>query len=200
MKDLAVLIRTYFDYKNLEAFIEKEKSQGGLKESLILVTFAQLISFFAISLATIIGSFFSAELASYLSPASFAALLVFAVIGVLFFYIFSGILFILSKILGGKGSFSSQSYALSVIMLAATAVSFPVSLFMHVEAVGILISLISLALTLYMVYAQYKTMKAVHQLSWIKAAAVVGVLWLAIFAFLVTMMMLLMMGPVPVPV
>lgn len=200
MKDLAALIRNYFDYKNLEPFIEKEKARGGLKESLILVAFAQLISFFAVSLATIIGSFFSAELASYLSPVAFVAFLVFALIGVLLFYVFSGMLFGLSKVLGGKGSYAAQSYALSVVMLAATAVSFPVSLFMHIEMLGIVISLASLTLTFYMIYVQYKTIKAVHQISWIKAAAVVGVLWMAILSFIITLMMLLMIGPVPVPV
>ena len=73
------IVKGYLDFKNLESFIDKEKRNGGLKESIVIVCASQLISFFGVAISMIIGAFFVPEIVAYLSAEMFGAFIIFAI-------------------------------------------------------------------------------------------------------------------------
>ncbi|MBD3209972.1 hypothetical protein GF318_01170 [Candidatus Micrarchaeota archaeon] len=196
MEKYIELFKRYFDYKNLESFAAEIKEKGGLRESLAFVLLAQVFSFLGAALGTVVGSFFNPELAELISVYGLLSFILMAILGIPFFYIFSGAVYSLSTLLGGKGTFQGQSYALSIIGFAAGAAVLPVSILSSVPVLELPVSIASLALVAYMIYAQFKTVKAVQQLSSLKAFAVVGVFWLA----MLVVMTLIIMATMPVPV
>ena len=49
-------LKRYVDFKNLEGFINDERGTGSLKDSLLIVFIAQMVSLLTLFLATIISS------------------------------------------------------------------------------------------------------------------------------------------------
>jgi hypothetical protein len=195
MRDIIKLVGNYLDYKNIESFIDEKKS-GGLKESLFLVALAQLVSFIAMALSAWLASIFSPQLGLPMDLLAVVTLVVLAILGIPFFYLFSGFLFLLSKLLGGTGSYTEQTYVFSVVSFAANTVSAPFIVFMHVnDALNFLTTIVLLPLSIYMIYVQYKTLKSVHQMSGLKSFAVIVVYLLMLITFLFSLTVLTM--PLP---
>ena len=96
---------------------------------------------------------------------------IFAVIGE---FILSAIYFVVAKLLGGKGSYAAQTNMLAYIYSAFYLIMAPALLIEIIPCLGAVVAfVIILAGGLYQLYASYKTIKAVHQLSGFKAAIVI---------------------------
>ena len=84
----------------------------------------------------------------------------------------SAIYFIAAKLLGGKGSYSAQTFILTSILCGQVLLSLPFSILGMIPIAGMVFSLISWAIGVYALYSIYKAIKEVHQLSGGRAAAV----------------------------
>ena len=106
----------------------------------------------------------------------FAAILlvlipIFAVIGE---FILSAIYFVFAKLLGGKGTYAAQTNMLAYITSTFYLISAPATIIQIVPCLGAVVGgIIIFAGSIYQLYASYKTIKAVHQLSGIKAGLVI---------------------------
>jgi hypothetical protein len=85
-------------------------------------------------------------------------------------FIGSAILFVLAKILGGKGSFMEHTLGLTLIAGANYATGFPFMVLSGIPLVGGLFYLVLLPLGLYVLYDQYLMVKRIHQFSSMRAA------------------------------
>jgi hypothetical protein len=185
MEALVNLIRNYFNYRNLEAFLSEEKAKTTLKAAIVMVVLAQLVSFFSVVISTLVGALFDPEIAALISLTSLFMFLLEAIIGIVFFFFFSGFLHLLSKLLGGKGTYLELTFVLAVVSLAANLVASPFLLVLEINTFFELIgSLGLLLLTFYMIFAQYKTLKAVHGLSKLRAIVAVFIIWMMMTIFL----------------
>lgn len=195
MEYIIKLIKNYFNYKNLGNFFEDERKHGGLKESFILVFFAQLISFLSVSIGVILGYTLDPSVGVLLNTEGIIVFLFMALIGVPFFYVFSAAIFALSKLLDGKGGFAEQAYLFAVIALASTTISFPVGLFSY-TLLALPAGIIGLLLSVYMIYTQFKCIQALHKLPGIKTAIVLIGFW----TFMIVFMVLVILATMPIPV
>lgn len=185
MEALVKLMRDYFDFRNLEAFLKGLHANANLKAALVMVVLAQLVSFFTVTLSSIVAAFFDPEVAALLSLHSIFFYVIFAIIGVGLFFVFSGFFHVLSKILGGKGDYAGLSYVLAVTSLAANLAAAPFLILIQVnEITEIVGSAIHLLLSAYLIFVQFRVLKAVHDISAFRAAAVVIIFWTMLFVFL----------------
>ncbi len=180
MDRIIAWLKAYPDYKHLPDMAAAEKDKGGLKESVILIAIAQFLTFVSVSSAIIIAAPSLSEAAggTISTSAAIIALLKLSLIGLVIFYIISGIFYAAARLLGGKGSFASQSYVLAVFSLCNNMFSFPLTLFSQVPPVGIIAQLLVALIGIYGIYAQYTGIKSVHQLSSWRAGAVLAATWL----------------------
>lgn len=105
----------------------------------------------------------------------------------LFFYVSSYILYLVAKVLKGKGTFREQIYLQSVVAVALTLIQGVLIVLTSIPATNdalilILLSLPLLLAGLYVIYMDYKVVKVVHKLE--RKMAVFSILgfWLTIFA------------------
>lgn len=175
---------TFFE----KVFVEKKGSEN-LVEGIKNVFFASFVPAFIIGLVMIvIGLFFSAFLVSLFSsfPSSsgssngFFGLgfgLFFVVLGFvcaistivmspISFLISQGITWVISKVLGGKGTFANQSFYAS-FFTAGYLIIYPVML---IPCVG---SILGIILAFLLLYLQYLVVRTVHQLDSLRSAVVV---------------------------
>jgi hypothetical protein len=107
----------------------------------------------------------------------------------LFFYVTAYVLYLVAKVLGGKGKFKEQIYLQSVI---AVSISLIQGLIIVVSSLYIpedltLLMLLSLPLLfvgVYSIYLDYKIVKVAHKHDNVKAALSVVGFWITIFAVL----------------
>lgn len=172
--------KAYPDYKRLPAMAEGEKAKGGLKDSLALIAIAQFLTFVSVSSAILIASPSLEQAAggSISASAAIIALLKLSLIGLVLYYVISGIFFAAARLMGGKGSFASQAYVLAVFSLCNNIFSFPLTLFSQVPPVGVVAQLLVALIGIYGIYAQYVGIKSVHSLSSWRAGAVLAATWL----------------------
>ena len=172
--------KAYPDYKHLPDMAAGENGKGGLKESLILIALAQFLTFVSVSSAILIAvpSLQQEAGGAISSSAAIIALMKLSLIGLVLFYVISGVFYLAARLLGGKGSFASQTYVLAVFSLCNNIFSFPLTLFSQVPPVGIFAQLLVALIGIYGIYAQYLGLKSVHQLSSLRTGAVLAVTWL----------------------
>jgi hypothetical protein len=105
----------------------------------------------------------------------------------LFFYITAYVLYLVAKVLGGKGVFKEQMYLQSVVAVAISLIQgvLVVLSSLYIPEDVLLLSLFSLPLLfagMYSVYMDYKIIKVAHKLNSAKAALSIIGFWIAIFA------------------
>lgn len=173
-------LKNYLDYKSIPKTAENEKSLGGLYDSVPIVILAQLIAFFT--------SLFSYLVSSYFAPSSvmtfpivFVTLLKLSIIALVLLYVSFAIFFLLAKAVGGKGSFSSQTYVLSIFLLCNNFYLIIFAILSHVPSISLILSLVTFVIGLYWVYSLFQTVRTIQQLSLIRSLAVVVVSWIIYF-------------------
>jgi hypothetical protein len=144
------------------------------------------------------GGYYEEETMPQESPNNFNPVLIIAVFGILGAIssilgnlITSAIFYIFAKLLGGKGNYSKQTAMLAYVSSGMMLLLFPFYVLLALPIIGGLVGgLLNVAISvigLYGLYSTYRAIKHVHQLSTMRAAAVVLspiVLIVAIIVFL----------------
>jgi hypothetical protein len=106
------------------------------------------------------------------------------------FYLANGLTFLGAKVLGGTGSFTPQTYLVSLFTIPIGILASLVSL---IPCLG---ALVALALSIYALILNVRVIKVVHNLT--TGKAIVAVLWIVVVALLIgccVAVSLLMLGP-----
>ncbi len=88
-------------------------------------------------------------------------------------FIGSLIIYVIAKILGGKGGFMDQTLALTLVMGGYVTLAFPFNVLGGIPFLGWIFGLVVMLIGLYNIYNEYLVVKGVHQLSTGRAVAVV---------------------------
>ncbi len=166
-------LRRYVDFKNLDSFIAEEKGSGSIKDSLLIIFVAQLVSLVTLFIATM--------LSSYIFPASaippdqilLGLIVIILVGGIVIFYLTAGLIFGISKLLGGKGELAAQARFMAIVTLCSNVISAPLAFisifFTSGSLAAFVISFLVSLIGLYELYAFYKTIRATHSISMFRA-------------------------------
>lgn len=98
--------------------------------------------------------------------------IVFPVLYVICGLVGSAVYFVVAKILGGKGSYTLQTNIFALVMCGAALLGLPFQLLGAIPMVGGIFSLATMVISLYALYSYYRAIKGVHQLSQMRAIAV----------------------------
>jgi hypothetical protein len=172
--------KRYVDFNNMDSFIKDEYGTGKIQESFPIIVVAQMLSLFTLVIAVL----FSAILApGQTTPAYAQLLLTMAVIilagGILIFYLTSGLLFAISRLLGGTGELAPQLRFMAIVTLCSNIITSPlafISLFFAKDSMpAFALSIIVMVIGFYELFAFYKTLRAMHSISTLRALiALVG--------------------------
>ncbi|MFA6490126.1 MAG: YIP1 family protein [Candidatus Micrarchaeia archaeon] len=88
-------------------------------------------------------------------------------------FVGSAIYFVVAKVLGGKGSYTSQTHILALVMCGTALLTLPFQVLETIPMVGGIFGLATMLIGLYAFYSEYRAIKEVHKLSQIRAIAVV---------------------------
>jgi hypothetical protein len=91
--------------------------------------------------------------------------------------------FVIAKVVGGKGGYMEQTYAMALVSGGVTLMILPFNVLQIVPLVGGIFGLAGLAVALYGIVSQYRMIRAVHSLSQLRAIIVLLVPFLLIMAF-----------------
>jgi hypothetical protein len=127
------------------------------------------------------------------NPALLAIISIFGipVFGIIGFLVWSGVLYVIAKVLGGHGSFGTQASALSIINVFGALTAFLVVFIEFIPIVGPLAgALLAIALLIYTIYLHVLAMQETHGFDTTKGIiagalpVVVGLIMYAILVFL----------------
>lgn len=102
---------------------------------------------------------------------------------VIFGFIGSALYYIVAKLLGGKGGFFEQAYCMALVSGGVVLMMAPFNVLQIAPLVGWVFGLLGLAVALYGIISQYRMIRAVHELSQLRAIVVLVVPALLIVAF-----------------
>lgn len=93
-----------------------------------------------------------------------------AVVSVIFFAIFTGVVQWVAKMFGGRGTFEQLAYVFAAITVPFTLVSSVLTLFAAIPYVGACFGFLGLALGIYVLVLELMAIKGVNQFGWGQAA------------------------------
>ena len=93
-----------------------------------------------------------------------------AVVSVIFFAMFTGVVQWVAKMFGGKGTFEQLAYVFAAIAVPFTLISSLVTLLAAVPYVGFCFGLVGFALAIYVIVLELMAVKGVNQFGWGQAA------------------------------
>lgn len=202
--DLGQLVSWSKQYANpweLPNFIKKLDGVGGIKESYTLVAFFQLVQILSVIIGTFIVFLITMpvlEIADFVSL--ILQLILSTIVGIAIFYASSWLLYILSKLLGGKVDFGNQTYVLSVLGLCHRVVFFVVLVFIYPSMVGALPLLFGsfavlamFIVSFYSWYVQFQVVKQLNNFSIWKSLGVL-VIFLLVSAIIMSVFSFLLLG------
>ncbi len=148
-----------------EPALAKEKGKGGLVNALVIVLIVALISAIFAVLGLMVSTAVTPTpaLGAVGIPMFFVGSLI---MGAVFFFILSGVFYVISMVLGGKGSFPDQTYLFSLVYTLSIISS-------AIGIIPILGAIASLAIGLFMLYLYALALRIVHGFSLMKALAIV---------------------------
>jgi len=165
-------VSAYFRPAAVFAVESSNASLGGAAKNLAV---AGVIAGVVVGVATILSAMLSINPGGLITGA--IALVVMAVLYpvllVLGGFLCSGVYFVFAKLLGGKGTYATQTYTLALVMGGSILLSAPFQLLGAIPLVGLIFSFGSALVSIYSLYSEYRVIKEVHQLSSGKAIAVI---------------------------
>jgi len=106
-----------------------------------------------------------------------------AAFSVLFFALSVAIIQWIAKMFGGKGDFGKLAYVMGAITAPVSLISAVITLFSAIPIIGILFSLVSAALGIYVLVLNIMAVKGVNQFGWGQAIGAVLLPGLVVFLF-----------------
>ena len=140
------------------------------------------------SLLVILEAFLTMMIASPSQTLVLAFAIILGITVILFivaFVIGTGILYIVAKILGGKGAFFEHAYAIAMILGGALVLAAPFELLRMVPFTGAIAGLAILLIALYNVYNFSVMMQHVHRISRAKTYVLIAVVLLLVGGLIV---------------
>ncbi|VVC03985.1 Yip1 domain protein [Candidatus Bilamarchaeum dharawalense] len=190
-------VKKYANPWEVSALVREEN--GTLKQSLSIILFSQLLNQVALVIAFFIGALFAAPqtftdypLAYNIALALLQALVA-AIASTAIFYFMSGVLYLITKLLGGKSNFGFQTYLLSVLNLCIVVITSPLMLFAFVPLISPLIQIVLLVMSAYSFYPIFQVVRHTNNFSKLRAGCAVALL------FLVSMVLLLVLTALLAP-
>ena len=111
----------------------------------------------------------------------------------------SGVDFILARLFGGKGSFTPHAYLYALSMAAFIASYLPLFVLTFIPCLGMIVSTLGIALSIYHVYLRYKAVRMVHGLGQWPAIAVILIPSILIFVTVILAYILLIIFTFSLP-
>jgi hypothetical protein len=192
-------VRAVLDYKNVEAYLAKQLPKATWNAAVINLVLYLIILGIAYAIAlllhpVVLGLFpgipagnLAILASSSISLTLTIEVLVMAVVG---FFILGGILHIIAKAFGGKGSLVQLLYLISLANLALVPLSFVLILLNIIPYVSCISGICSLALAVYFYYLYYCMLKVAYKLDSNKAILTVAA-FVALMIVLSTIIVLL---------
>ncbi|MFA6214455.1 MAG: Yip1 family protein [Candidatus Micrarchaeia archaeon] len=179
---------------------EKEKKGASLSGSASTFALTGIVNAVAMIIATLILAAFTMFAGLPMLIGAFAALVIYPILSVVGGFIMSAIYYVVAKVLGGKGGFMEQTYCMALVSGGTVLMMAPFSILQALPVIGGLFGLLVMAVGIYGLISQYRTVRAVHSLSQLRAIVVIVVplilLALAIATFLAALMVALGVGAV----
>jgi hypothetical protein len=154
----------------METF-EANKKQANAVGIATQLVYIGLVSWLAVLISSILVSVFSMNFA--MVAGTLIGIILFPIMAVVVFFIGSAVFFVIAKLFGGKGSYMEQTLAMALAYGGAIALGFPFAALSFIPVLGLLLSLVNGLIGLYNFYNYYLVVKALHQLTTVKAALVV---------------------------
>ena len=146
---------------------QSQKAAGGFGAVVVNLLLIGVLAWLATMLSFAVGLNFTQIAALAIGIAVYPVIMVIAnLIG-------SAVMFVIAKVLGGKGGYMEQTFALTLVFGGYTAFAFPFTVLSGLPFVGAIFGLAAMLIALYSIYNEYLVLKAVHQLSGGKAALVI---------------------------
>jgi len=120
-----------------------------------------------VAVATLLSSVASLNIGA--AAVSAVLLIAYPIIFVIGGLIGSALLFVLAKILGGKGGFMEQTLGIVLLTGGYYALGFPFIVLSGIPLLGFFFGLVTLLLSLYNLYNEYLMVKRIHQFSSMRA-------------------------------
>ncbi|MEM2137827.1 MAG: YIP1 family protein [Candidatus Anstonellaceae archaeon] len=121
-----------------------------------------------VAIATLLSSVASLNIGAVVVSA--VLIVAYPILFVIFGLIGSALMFVLAKILGGKGGFMEQTLGFALLTGGYYALSFPFIVLSGIPLLGFFFGLLTLLLSLYNLYNEYLLVKRIHQFSSMRAA------------------------------
>ena len=197
--DFAKVINVFYPSK-VDGYFREELPNARLDSTAINVLAAIAI----VTLASVVTTIFGTAIASVFSAIggdvrgavlsgsiSFMALGINAVLGFVGFFVAGFVLHIIAKVLGGKATAGQLLYLLSIIVLALSPISAVIELLSIIPCVGCLLLPVSLAIIVYNLYLDYKTLRVAHSLDSGKSIIAL-VLWIIVIVIIYAILIALL--------
>ena len=189
-------IKAVLDYKNVEAYLAKQAPKASWNATIVnvalIAVFMGIWSILQMLLAPRIlgllpGIPAGSMAAIYGTPSSMALKTLLQLAGgFIVFFLTGGILHLIAKALGGKGSMVQLIYLMSMASLVITPLGLILSLFAIIPCVGCILGLGALVLAVYLYYLYYLILRLTYKLDSGKAIlTLVGLIVLCIIVGLV---------------
>lgn len=104
-----------------------------------------------------------------------------AVVGVLFFAAFTGVVQWVARMFGGTGTFEQLAYVFAAITVPFTLIGSVLTLFGAIPYVGACFGLLAFATAIYAIYLELMAVKGVNQIGWGQAAGALFLPGIVIF-------------------
>ena len=171
IKQLSAWISAFF--RPVETY-EAEKGNALFSGTLVYLLLIGLVSGALSFLLYLVGSALGDSLALQVGIAE--AFLTYLIISPLFLtvlaFIFSAFLFVVAKVLGGKGGYIQQTFGLTLVYGGLVLVSIPFSILARLPFVGFLFALISLLPLIYAIYGYFLLLRHMHGVSSLRTAII----------------------------
>ncbi len=120
------------------------------------------------------------------------------IFGLLGFYVSNGIYYLLARLFGGKGSFGTQTYLVSLFIVPVTLITGVLSLLSAIPCVNIITGLLILGVSIFSLVLYVRVIAASHNLDTGKSIAVILIPMVLMFLLLCCLSVagILLLGPV----
>ena len=186
-------VSAYFHPEETFDAEKKNAALGNIAAHAFLMGLISSIIAFIVSIASSLISAILSPRMSAVDIAIAAAVMVASIIlAPIFAFIYSAVYFVIAKILGGKGGYMAQTLGIVLVSGGLILLTAPFQLLSAIPCLGAAFALCTLAFGLYGLYSQWRMIKKVHEMTGMRAAAVI-LIPIAILA-VVVMIAVVVMG------
>lgn len=171
-------VKSYLDFTKLDKFMETEKGAKSAYDSISIVLLAQTISVFTLMAGFAVSAFlYPSQILPIIGQLFLGLIVIVLLLGALVYYLSSGVVYLISKLLGGNGDLSSQLRVMAIASLCSNVVAAPfaflnIVLMQNTSAAAPIMACL-LITGFYEIYVFFKALRAVHRLSALRSVVTI---------------------------